>query len=169
MATNLVPALIERRLDVTTAAMVAGLLGVMQLPGRLLIMNGSITLTAAQVVWVSLALQVIGLADLIWASTLPAIIAGLTLFACGSGLSTVARPYVVLFLYGADRAGHLNGVIARGQQLARAAGPVAAASVATAAGSGYLFAILAGVLVAAGATVVALKSAAAHPAAVQAT
>jgi hypothetical protein len=74
---------------------------------------------------------------------------GVAVFACGSGLTTLARPYLVVHVYGHERAGVVNGVIARGQQLARAAGPVSAAALAAGAGYSRMFAILAVLLVAA--------------------
>ena len=74
---------------------------------------------------------------------------GVSLFACGAGLTTLARPYLVLHVYGADRAGAVNGVIARGQQLARACGPVSAAALASVSGYGRVFAALAALLAAA--------------------
>ena len=55
----------------------------------------------------------------------------------------------MLHVYGAEQAGRVNGVIARGQQLARAAGPVSAAALASIAGYGMVFAALAALLVAA--------------------
>jgi hypothetical protein len=55
----------------------------------------------------------------------------------------------VLHAYGAGRAGYANGVIARGQQIARAAGPVSAAAMATTTGYAAVFAALAVFLVAA--------------------
>ena len=69
-------------------------------------------------------------------------------FATGAGLTTLARPYLVLQYTAPSTRGH-NGVIARGQQLARAAGPVSAAAIASAAGYGKVFAALAALLVAA--------------------
>ncbi|MEO8682060.1 MAG: MFS transporter [Vicinamibacterales bacterium] len=150
LATNLVPALMERRLSPTTAAMFAGLFGVMQLPGRLLIMNGRFQLGPSQMIWSSLGLQVAGLSILVAGASPVSVAAGVTLFACGSGLATLARPYLVLVLYGADRAGRLNGVIARWQQLARAGGPVAAAALAASIGYGVVFGLLSGLLITVG-------------------
>ncbi len=75
-----------------------------------------------------------------------AIPTGVTLFAAGSGLATLARPYLVSVFYGADRAGQMNGMFARWQQLARAGGPVSAAALAGVIGYGFVFAVLAAVL-----------------------
>jgi uncharacterized membrane protein len=154
LATNLIPALMERHLPATAAATFAGLFGVMQLPGRLLIMNGRFSLSPSQMIWGSLGLQTMGLAALVAGASAPVIAFGVTLFACGSGLATLARPYLVLLLYGAGRAGQINGVIARWQQLARAGGPVAVAALAAITGYGPVFGVLAGLLAVVGVIVV---------------
>ena len=80
---------------------------------------------------VSFALQIAGLLALMVHGPV-AMWVGVIVFAGGAGLTTLARPYLVLHQYGPERAGHANGVIARGQQLARAAGPVAAAAAGSA-------------------------------------
>jgi len=98
---------------------------------------------------VSFALQVVGLIALTADDVQAAMWLGVIVFACGAGLTTLARPYLVLHLYGAEHAGRVNGAIARGQQLARAAGPVSAAALATITGYSFVFAALAALLVAA--------------------
>ena len=148
LSTNLVPALIERGLSPTTAAMFGGLFGVMQLPGRLLFMNTRRAVSPMVLLGSSLALQISGLLVLAASSAYLAIPAGVALFAAGSGLATLARPYLVSVFYGADRAGQVNGLFARWQQLARAAGPVSAAALAGVAGYGVVFGVLAGMLAA---------------------
>jgi predicted MFS family arabinose efflux permease len=94
----------------------------------------------------SFALQVAGLMALMFHSH-SALVSGVIVFAAGSGLTTLARPYWVLQKYGAQHAGFANGVIARAQQLARAAGPVSAAALAESRGYGLVFALLSGLLV----------------------
>lgn len=142
LATNLVPALIDRHLPATTAALFASLFGIMQLPGRLLFMRER-TVTPRVLILSSLGLQVVGLVVLAASSALIAVAIGVGLFACGSGLATLARPYLVLVMYGSEHAGYINGFTARGQQLARAGGPVAAAALAGVVGYGWVFAALA--------------------------
>jgi predicted MFS family arabinose efflux permease len=141
VSANLVAALIDRQMSPTQAAMVAGLFGVMQLPGRVLMTNRNFAPDATALLLVSFAAQVIGLLSLVSSST-AALWFGVLMFAGGAGLTTLARPYLVLQVYGAERAGQVNGVIARGQQLARAAGPVSAAAMASATGYGRVFAAL---------------------------
>lgn len=148
VASNIVAALIERQLSPARAAAIGGLLGVMQLPGRALMMNRAFAPGPFQLLTISFALQIAGLVALM-ATSQAALWAGVSLFASGAGLTTLARPYLVLHVYGAERAGRINGVIARGQQLARAGGPVSAAALASVAGYGRVFAALAAVLAAA--------------------
>lgn len=149
LASNIVAALIERRLTPARAAVIGGLFGVMQLPGRVLMTHKSFTPAPIALLLVSFALQVAGLLALTIDSTQAAMWLGVVVFACGAGLTTLARPYLVLQVYGTQHAGAINGAIARGQQLARAAGPVSAAALGTAAGYSKVFAVLAALLVAA--------------------
>jgi MFS family permease len=138
VSSNLVAALIDRGLAPTFAATVAGTFGVMQLPGRLMMTNPRFTPGPVPLLLVSFALQLIGLAALTVNGAV-AMWLGVMAFAAGAGLTTLARPYLVLHRYGPERAGYANGVIARAQQLARAAGPVTAAAVAGAVGYGMVF------------------------------
>lgn len=146
VSANLVAALIDRQMPPTEAAMVAGLFGVMQLPGRVLMTNRHFAPDAVVLLLVSFAAQVVGLLALVSGST-AALWVGVLTFAGGAGLTTLARPYLVLQIYGPEGAGEINGVLARGQQLARAAGPVSAAAMATMSGYGPVFAAFASLLV----------------------
>jgi MFS family permease len=142
VASNMVAALIDRGFAATLAATVAGSFGIMQLPGRLLMTNRAFSPGPIALLVVSFALQIAGLIALMFRGALP-ITAGVMIFAAGAGLTTLARPYWVLHSYGAERAGQANGIIARAQQIARAAGPVAAAALAESMGYGVVFASLA--------------------------
>ena len=146
VSANLVAALIDRRMTPTHAATIAGLFGVMQLPGRVLMTNKWFAPNAFSLLLVSFAVQVIGLLALMVPDSTAALWAGVITFAGGAGLTTLARPYLVLHLYGPERAGYANGVLARGQQLARAAGPVSAAAFAGVTGYPRVFATLAAFL-----------------------
>ncbi len=139
IGSNLVAALIDRGLAPTLAATVAGTFGLMQLPGRLFLTSPASAPHPAKLLLFSFALQIIGLVALTFHGT-AAMWIGVTTFAGGTGLTTLARPYLVLHQYGPERAGYANGVIARAQQLARAAGPVSAAAIAGAAGYSVVFA-----------------------------
>lgn len=143
LATNLVPALVDRGLLPTAAAALGGIFGIMQLPGRLLFARRTGAISPRALLATSVGLQVAGLLVLAASDSFAPIAGGVALFAGGSGLATVTRPYLVLVFYGQDRAGEMNGVFARPQQLARAVGPVAAAALAGVTGYGVVFGILA--------------------------
>ena len=148
VSSNLVASLIDRGLAPTFAATVAGSFGVMQLPGRLLLSNARAAPRPVPLLISSFALQIAGLLTLMVHGPI-AMWIGVLVFAAGTGLTTLARPFLVLHQYGAERSGYANGVIARGQQLARAAGPVSAAALAESTGYGVVFGVLAAILVAA--------------------
>jgi MFS family permease len=149
LASNIVAALLERRLTPSRAAFIGGLFGLMQLPGRVLMTNKSFSPGPLRLLTVSFALQIAGLLALMADEFEPAMWLGVIAFASGAGLTTLARPYLVLHVYGAERAGAANGVIARAQQLARAVGPVGAAAMAAVTGYSRVFAVMAALLAAA--------------------
>ena len=146
VTSNLVAALIDRSLAPTLAATVGGALGIMQLPGRILLLNARTAPDPVGLLIGSFGLQIVGLLALALHGT-SAMWVGVCAFSAGAGLTTLARPYLVLDQYGPERAGHANGVIARGQQVARAAGPVAAAAIGAAHGYGVVFIGLSATLV----------------------
>jgi MFS family permease len=148
VSSNLVASLIDRGLAPTFAATVAASFGIMQLPGRLLLSNARITPRPVPLLIASFALQIAGLLALIVHGPI-AMWMGVIVFAGGTGLTTLARPYLVLHEYGSERSGYANGIIARGQQLARAIGPVAAAAAGGPLGYGLVFAGLCVLLLAA--------------------
>src|SRR4029453_12964193 len=122
IASNLVASLIDRGLTPAFAATVAGAFGIMQLPGRVLLSNARVSPHPVPLLIASFAAQVAGLVALMIHGPV-AMGAGVIVFAAGTGLTTLGRPYMVLHRYGPQRAGYANGVIARGQQIARAIGP----------------------------------------------
>ena len=148
VSSNLVASLIDRGLAPTFAATVAASFGIMQLPGRLLLSNARITPQPVPLLIASFALQIAGLLALVVHGPF-AMWIGVIVFAGGTGLTTLARPYLVLYEYGAERAGYANGIIARGQQIARAVGPVAAAAIGGTVGYGLVFGVLSVLLLAA--------------------
>ena len=143
LTTTLIPALAERRIGATTAAFLGSSMGLMQLPGRALMLHGRLSASPSALLLTSLGLQASGLAIFAAASSPLAVGLGVAVFAGGSGLATLVRPYLVLTLYDVSRAGYLNGVLARAQQLARAGGPIAAVAIGSATGYGWIFAALA--------------------------
>jgi MFS family permease len=121
---NLVPALAERAVTPTTAAAFGGVFGLMQLPGRALMMHGRFAGSPLLLLAGSLGLQALGLTILAPTSSVMTAFAGLAVFAVGSGLTTLVRPYLVHGVFEGHETGYINGRLAQAQQLARAAGPV---------------------------------------------
>ena len=142
LTANLVPALGERQVSPSNAALLGGILGVMQLPGRLLLSTGAMNTSATRLVIVSLSLQATGFLALSAAPSTPLVAAALVIFAMGAGLATLARPHFLQTHFDVQRSGHLNGRLARWQHLARAGGPIAAASAASFIGYGAVLGVL---------------------------
>ena len=140
--TNLVPAMGEHGVTPGTAALLGSLLGVMQLPGRALLMSGSLSTSPRGLLTLSLALHAGGLGIVAFAGSTLMAAAGTALFALGAGLTTLTRPYLVRTMFSVERGGYFNGRIARSQQLARAAGPILVAWLATVLGYTAVFAAM---------------------------
>ena len=150
---NLVPALGERGASPATAAMLGAVMGMMQLPGRALLMNGTLAGSPARLVAASLLLHAVGLGAVAAAPSMLVLALGTMTFALGAGLTTLVRPHLIQTTFGGKDGGYLNGRLARHQQLARAAGPLAIAWLGTVVGFATVFAVIAGAL-----TVIALAS-----------
>jgi MFS family permease len=148
LTSNLVPLLVERQTPVTRAAWLAALLGVMQLPGRALLMDGRFSLAPLPLLAVSLWVQAAGLVTLLLPPVPLVMAAGVGLYAMGAGLTPLVRPHLVYTRYGLEQAGLVNGRMARAQQLARAGGPVLAAGIAGATGGYATFLLLFAVMLA---------------------
>jgi MFS family permease len=128
---NLVPALGERGIAPTTAAVLGGLFGVLQLPGRAVMASPRLSLSGPALMRISLGLQALGLFVVAAVPTMAAAAFGVATFAAGSGLTTLARPYLVQSAVALEHVGSVNGGLARTQQLTRACGPLAAAGIAS--------------------------------------
>jgi MFS family permease len=147
LMSNLVPALGERSVSPTLAATLGGLLGLMQVPGRAVLMRGGVATAPSRLVALSLTLQAVGLIGLALSPSAASIALSIAVFAIGSGLTTLVRPHLVQSVFGAARSGLLNGRLARAQQLGRAAGPVLAASLAGMSSYATVFGVLGAVFV----------------------
>jgi MFS family permease len=142
--TNLVPALGERGIAPASAAMLGALIGVMQLPGRALLMNGSLAGSPSRLLAVSLVLQAAGLGGVALAPSMLVAAGATMVFGLGAGLTTLVRPHLVQTMCSSRSGGYLNGRIARQQQLARAVGPLAVAWLAGSVGYATVFTVIGG-------------------------
>jgi MFS family permease len=143
---NLVPALTERGISSSSAAVLGGVIGIMQLPGRALLMNGRLDAKPTMLLTLSLGLHAVGLAGVAVAPSVIVATAGTAIFALGAGLTTLVRPHLVQSMVGSG-GGLLNGRIARQQQLARAVGPLGVAWIAGTVGYAAVFAGIAALFV----------------------
>jgi MFS family permease len=144
---HLIPYLTERKHSALVAGSILGMVGLMQLPGR--VVFGPIRHRLA---WRWAA----GLAFLLQASAIgvlalvpggAALVVFVCLFGMGNGMSTLLLASAVAELYGRARYGRVGGVVAMFSTCGRAAGPLVAALALAAFGSYALaFGALAAVL-----------------------
>lgn len=125
---HLVPMLVERGFASATAAAIAGLVGLMQLPGRLLHPVLRRALPASQVTPALLGAQAMAVGVLAGATGFVPVLLGASLLGMASGLLTLARATEVADRFGVERYGRISGALAFGTTLARAAGPITAAA-----------------------------------------
>lgn len=125
VTTLLIPVLVAHGESPTRAALVLGLLGLMQLPGRLWVLSGGRAASVRSLLLIPLLLQAAAMVLLVWPD-FGAWWAALAVLAygLGAGLFTLARPWLVEDLYGMQHFGWLNARIAAAQSMARACGPV---------------------------------------------
>jgi predicted MFS family arabinose efflux permease len=125
-----IPYLLGRGHSASFAAAAVGLVGVSQIPGRLIFAMLAPRLPASLSVASVFALIALGIALLLGASSNVAVIAGLVVLGVGNGMATLARATVIADRYGIAIYGAVAGVAAAVNTAARALGPVAAASLA---------------------------------------
>lgn len=142
-AANLIPALGDAGASPALAALLGGSMGVMQLPGRALLMHGWLAGSPARLLAISLLLQAAGLGAVAAGASMLVAAGGTMVFALGAGLTTLVRPHLIHTIFGREAAGHLNGRLALRQQLARAAGPLTVAWLGGVAGYAAVFAVIA--------------------------
>lgn len=128
VSVHLVPYLQDRGFDLAFAAAVTGIVGAMQIPGRLLFvpLGGWLSLrtTAALVILV----QPISIAILLLTHDLIGTVSFVVLFGMSRGATTLLRPTLIAELYGAGRFGHMAGALALTTTVANALAPVGAAA-----------------------------------------
>jgi MFS family permease len=149
---HLIPYLLTRGITPATAAQVAGLIGIMQVIGRVTITPLDARLARYLLTALIFALQ--GLAVL--ALLLPgfgAVLLFVILFGATAGAATLARPALIAEHYGSKAYGQISGVVATCLTGARALAPVGAGALYVAFGS-YI-PLIVGVVVLAALAVVA--------------
>ena len=129
-----IPFLLERGHSPAFAAFAVGLIGVSQIPGRVLFAPLAARLPRALATASVFALIALGITVVVSVHATVAVLAGLVLLGMGNGMATLARATSIADLYGSGAYGTIAGVAGGMTTAARAAGPFAAALYATAVG-----------------------------------
>ena len=124
VAVHLVPYLIDRGYAPEFAAVIAGLIGVMALPGRLIFTPLGDRFPRQQVTACLFLVQTLALFVLLLAHGVVGVYAFVVLFGMGFGAMTPARAALVADLYGPTHYGQINGVLALFVTASRALAPV---------------------------------------------
>jgi MFS family permease len=123
---HLVPILLDRGYAPTLAAVLSGLVGAMQVLGRLLLGPVMGRLPLRLMTLGVLALQPVALLVLLLVPGAPGVVLFVALFGAAKGCLTLVRPAFVAELYGRTHYASIAGVLAFGATLAQAAAPVGA-------------------------------------------
>jgi MFS family permease len=145
MTVHAIPFLLERGYGAAFAAFAVGLIGLSQIPGRVVFAVIGARLPRELAISAVFVLIGGGIAVLVGLDATASVLIGLVLLGMGNGMATLARATAIADLYGGAAYGTINSVAAAGTTGARAAGPVAAAVYATAFGYEALLWTLAGV------------------------
>jgi predicted MFS family arabinose efflux permease len=140
-----IPFLLERGYTPAFAAFSIGVIGISQIPGRLLFAPLAERLPHPWGTVALFALIAAGISLIVGIDATVAVIAGLILLGMGNGMATLARATVIADRYGAAAYGTIASVAASATIGARAAAPVAAAAYAAAVGYGTLLVTLAAI------------------------
>lgn len=124
---HLLSYLAERGLPDAAAARAAGLIGLMQLPGRLLFAPLSVRIPPAWTTAGVFLLQALGLAALLTVPGLWGVGLFVLFFGMGQGMSTLVRASKVAEIFGLAAYGGISGALALCTTLARTLAPVGAA------------------------------------------
>jgi hypothetical protein len=127
VAIHLIPYLLEGGRSTGFSAFAAGLLGLMQVPGRLVFAGAGSLLPRRYEAPAVFVVQGAGLALLAATTAPPGVIAAVCLFGMGNGMATLVRATAIADAYGSTFYGSIAGVAAACATGARAVAPVAAA------------------------------------------
>jgi MFS family permease len=134
MTVQAIPFLLERGYTTGFAAFAVGLIGISQIPGRLLFAPLAARLPRAYATASVFALVACGIALIVGVDATAAVVVGFVVLGMGNGMTTLARATAMADLYGQRAYGTIGSVAAFLTTSARAAGPVAAALWAAAVG-----------------------------------
>jgi predicted MFS family arabinose efflux permease len=151
MTVHTIPFLLDRGHSPGFAAWAVGLIGISQIPGRLLFAPAAARLPRPHATALLFVLVAGGIGLLVAVNATWAVVTGLILLGMGNGMGTLARATAIADLYGPAAYGSIASVAAAMTTAARAGGPVLAALYAAAVGYSALLWTLAVVALAAAA------------------
>jgi MFS family permease len=122
-----IPFLLERGHSAGFAAFAVGLIGVSQIPGRVLFGPLAARLPRAEATASVFILIALGIGVVVTVHSTAAVLAGLVLLGMGNGMATLARATAIADLFGSRAYGTIASVAGGMNTAARAAGPFAAA------------------------------------------
>ena len=138
MTVQAIPFLLERGYSTGFAAFAVGLIGIAQIPGRLLFAPLGARLPRAYATASVFALVACGIALIVGIDATLAVVIGFVVLGMGNGMTTLARATAMADLYGQRATGRSAASPLLLTTSARAAGPVGAALWAAAVGYGAL-------------------------------
>jgi MFS family permease len=127
VAVHLIPYLLEGGRSAGFAALATGLMGLMQVPGRVVFAGTAQLLSRRYEAPGVFLLQGAGLAVLAATTSAPGIVIAVCLFGMGNGMATLVRATTLADAYGSAFYGSIAGLAATCATGARAVAPVAAA------------------------------------------
>jgi MFS family permease len=128
VAVHLIPYLLEGGRSASFAAFAAGLMGLMQVPGRLVFAAAAPFLPRRHEAPAVFLLQGVGLAVLAATTSGAGAIVAVSLFGMGNGMATLVRATAIADAYGSTFYGSIAGAAAACATGARSIAPVAAAA-----------------------------------------
>jgi MFS family permease len=128
VAVHLIPYLLEGGRGASFAAFAAGLMGLMQVPGRVVFASAARALPRQHEAPAVFLLQGMGLAVLASTTSAAGVVTAVCLFGLGNGMATLVRATALADAYGSAFYGSIAGVAAACATGARAVAPVAAAA-----------------------------------------
>jgi MFS family permease len=140
---HLIPYLVGDGTSAATAALVLGLTGLMQLPGRLIFRPIRRHLGWQWTAAAAFVGQASALVVLAFTTSRPGLILFVCVFGLSNGIATLVRASTVAELYGRERYGRVSGIVSLFNTVGRASGPFLASLLYVEFGSyGYAFASL---------------------------
>jgi MFS family permease len=128
VAVHLIPYLLAGGRSAAFAAFAAGLMGLMQVPGRLVFAAAARFVPRRHEAPAVFLLQGVGLAVLAATTSVGGVLAAVSLFGMGNGMATLVRATAIADAYGSTSYGSIAGAAAACATGARAIAPVAAAA-----------------------------------------